>query len=198
MRLFDSTPGKRVTFGLVPGYLLMHDEDTRSLVLRTLEGDDAAFGELVRRYEGSAMRLAMAITRNPSDAEDAVQEAFWRAYKALPRFDPARPFGPWLLKITANRALTRARRRRPEAPLEEALAVPEAGRAEDRGPDLERLKQALGALSPGDRAVLSLRYDQDLPLSDIARTIGLKLGAVKVRLFRARERLLKLLKGGAA
>jgi len=177
----------------------MHGEDTKSLVLRTLEGDDAAFGELVRRYEGSAMRLALSITRNPAEAEDAVQEAFWRAYKALPRFDPARPFGPWLLKITANRALSRASRRRPEAPLEEAVEVAEAGRPDDdRGPDIERLKRALGELSPGDRAVLSLRYDQNLPLADIARTIGLKLGAVKVRLFRARERLLRLLKGGAA
>lgn len=175
----------------------MHEEESRDLVLRTLGGDDSAFGELVRRYEGLAMRIALRITRNPAEAEDAVQEAFLRAYKALPRFDPRRPFGPWLLKIATNRALSRARRLRPQASLDEALEVPERGGPQaGTGPDVERLQKALGDLSPRDRAVLSLRYDQGLPLADIARTIGLKLGAVKVRLFRARERLLELFQGG--
>lgn len=168
-------------------------EDVRELVLRARDGGERAFAELVRRYEAAVFRLALRITGDRADAEDAAQEAFLRAWRALGRFDPERPFGPWVLKIAANRALSKVEQRRPKAALEEAAEVAETTR--DREPG-ERLREALAGLSALDRAILSLRYEDGLPLADIAATLGILEGAAKVRLFRARERLMGLL-GGA-
>lgn len=174
--------------------------EPRELVRRTLAGDAAAYAELLRRFEGAALRLALRITGDRSEAEDAVQEAFLRAYRSLARFDPERPFGPWLLKIAANRALTRAGRRRTERPLDEAAGVadpapgPESTLAGQE--DLARVREALTRLSPGERAVLSLHYEEGLPLAGAAEILGITENAAKVRLFRARQSLLALLSAG--
>jgi RNA polymerase sigma-70 factor (ECF subfamily) len=75
-------------------------------------GDREAFGELVARYAAQARRLARTILGDPDDADDAAQDGFLSALKHLGRFDPARPFGPWLMRIVANAAGDRRRRRR--------------------------------------------------------------------------------------
>lgn len=169
--------------------------ESRELAIRARDGDETAFAELVRRYQGAALGLALRITGNAADAEDAVQDAFLRAYRALPRFDPERPFGPWILRITANRALTRAGRRKKERPLELAADMPEESRSMDETlagkEEVERLRRAMGELTPSDRAILSLRYDQGLRISEICRVLGLRESAAKVRLLRARERLMR-------
>ena len=79
------------------------------LARRAREGDDAAYGDLVKRYGQIAFRVAWLVTRDRGEAEDAAQEAFVKAYYALPRFRPDSPFRPWLLKIVANEARNRAR-----------------------------------------------------------------------------------------
>lgn len=163
--------------------------EARDLAVRAQNGDEAAFAELVRRYQGAVFRLALRITGDRADAEDAAQEAFLRAWRAMGRFDPERPFGPWVLRIAANRALTKVERRRPQTSLEEAAHVAETTRDPMDG---ERLRQALGNLPPLDRAILSLRYEDGLSVADIAGTLGILEGAAKVRLFRARERLMGL------
>jgi len=152
-----------------------------------------AFGELVRSFESSVLRLAARITGDPAEAEDAAQEAFLRAYQALPRFDPDRPFGPWIMKIAANRALTRAARRNKDIPLDETAPGPDFEQEQADRNEVERLRHAVAGMPPSDRAVLSLRYDSGLPLSEIAHTLGIGLSAVKVRLFRARRRLMRLM-----
>src|ERR1051325_4237880 len=86
------------------------DVQDAELAARAGAGDRAAFGALVERYAGQARRLARSILGNAEDADDAAQDGFLAALKALERYDPSRPFGPWLLCIVANAASDRRRR----------------------------------------------------------------------------------------
>lgn len=167
------------------------------LASRARCGDTEAFGELVRRHQARALRAALRVAGNAADAADACQEAFVRGFRLLSRFDPSRDFGAWVARIAINRALTRAGRRRALEPLEEAEAVAEPAASpeavvtrEDEG---ERVRRAVQELSPSDRALLAMRYEERLPVAEIAAALGIREGAVKVRLLRARERLMKRL-----
>jgi len=113
----------------------------------------------------------------------------------ISRYDPARPFGPWLFTVARNLALDHLRRRRPES-LEEAdepVAPPGAGSdplahavASQRS---NRLATAVGTLSPLDREVLSLRFEEEQALPELARTLGVPVPTAKARLYRALARL---------
>src|SRR5436309_16093714 len=122
-----------------------HDEP--ALVARVLAGDRAAFGALAQRYAGVARRVARAVLSDPDDADDAAQDALLSALVKVDQYDPRRPFGPWLLRIVANAATDRRRRRtvRRVEPLDPALvgggSRPGVG-AEWRAP-AERLRGAL-------------------------------------------------------
>src|SRR5256712_6014618 len=85
--------------------------DEPALVARALAGDRAALGTLVEAYAGSVRRITRAILGDVDDAEDAAQDGLLAALVKLDRYDPARPFGPWLLRIAANAAIDRRRRR---------------------------------------------------------------------------------------
>ncbi len=84
------------------------------LVRRAKRGDDAAFEELVRRYDRNVFRIAQHITQNREDAEDVVQEAFLKAYGNLAKFQEQSKFYTWLVRIAVNEALMKLRRRKPE------------------------------------------------------------------------------------
>src|SRR5256884_5679485 len=86
-------------------------QDDTALVARVLAGDRAAFGALAQRYAGVARRVARAVLSDPDDADDAAQDALLSALVKLDQYDPRRPFGPWLLRIVANAATDRRRRR---------------------------------------------------------------------------------------
>src|SRR3989454_302305 len=87
-----------------------HGDET-ALVARALAGDRAAFGVLVERYAAPARRVARAVLADPDDADDAAQDALLAALVKLQQYDPRRPFGPWLMRIVANAATDRRRRR---------------------------------------------------------------------------------------
>ena len=95
------------------------------------DGDVRAYEELVSRYQGLAYRVAWLVARQAGEAEDAVQEAFVKAYYALPRFRPGAPFRPWLLRIVANEARNRVRSTRRQ---ERLVAAGGRGRSGGRGP----------------------------------------------------------------
>jgi RNA polymerase sigma-70 factor (ECF subfamily) len=168
------------------------------LVRAAQGGDEAAFAEIVRHFQRPVYRVAYALTRNPSDADDLAQETFVRAYQAIGRFRVGEPLQPWLSRITVNLtySLFRRRRRRPEVPIEPLV---EAGRqwATDDDPaeraaeseQHERLAAAFAELSPEHQAVLTLRVVQDLSYDEIARTLGVPPGTVMSRLSRARTEL---------
>lgn len=132
-----------------------------------------------------------------ADAEDACQEAFVKAHHALGRFDPSRPFRPWLLTIVANEARSRGRREGRAARLLEraaALAPPDgtADGEEERAlarVGLHQLRHGFARLREGDRRVLALRFLLDLPEQETAAVLGCATGTVKSRTSRALARL---------
>jgi len=174
-------------------------------LVRLIRGGEVdAFAELMRRTQRVAYRLARRITRRHEDADDVVQDAYVKAFRALDRFALDRPFGPWFLTIVSRTALTRIRdgaRRAAEsldapgydggAPLSERVADP--------GQDAEalerrlRIEQAMASLSDDHRAILALRVEGDLSYAQIAETLNVPVGTVMSRLARAREALLAAL-----
>jgi RNA polymerase sigma-70 factor (ECF subfamily) len=170
------------------------DED--ALVARARESDPDAFGELVRRHQDIAFRTAMLITRNAADAEDAAQEAFVKAHRALHRFRLGEPWRPWLLAIVANEARNRRRSagRRDGLAVRAAAAEPPAGAAAPEAELLsgERRAELLSALSrlrDDDQLVLGCRYLLDLSERETAHALGCRPGTVKSRTSRALDRL---------
>ena len=169
-------------------------EDAR-LVERARDGDTSAFEELVTRYRDLVFRVAWLITRNAAEAEDATQEAFVKAYYALPRFRADAPFKPWMLRIVANEAKNRGRsaRRRDALTLrvaaEPAERVPSPESASLAREDREELIAALERLGERDRLVIAYRYFYDLSEADMAEALSVRPGTVKSRLARAMGRL---------
>ena len=88
------------------------DADETTLVAQSREGDTAAFGELVRRYEGKIFRLAQHVTQNREDAEDVLQETFMKSYEHLDQFQGNSKFYTWIVRIAVNQALMKLRRRK--------------------------------------------------------------------------------------
>jgi RNA polymerase sigma-70 factor (ECF subfamily) len=173
-----------------------------ALVASAQKGDQAAFAEIVRRYQRSVHRVAWALVRNDADADDLAQEAFVRAWGAIGRFQTGAPLYPWLARITTNLAysLFRHRKRRPETPMEPLL---EAGRQfgvdddpADRAVTDERdahLRECFAKLTPEHQAVLALRAVQDLSYEEIANALNVPVGTVMSRLARARGVLARLM-----
>jgi RNA polymerase sigma-70 factor (ECF subfamily) len=163
--------------------------DEKEIIARAQAGDRDAFRRLVEQYAALGSRTARVLLSNPSDAEDASQEAWLDAWRALPRFELGRPFRPWLLTLVANRCRMKARRHNPEVALDEGMADERAAEME-AGTDFDvELQDALDALEPEQRHVVALRFYADLQLDEIAEVLGVPLGTVKSRLHRSLERL---------
>jgi RNA polymerase sigma-70 factor (ECF subfamily) len=178
-------------------------EDEHLLVTAAKSGDTVAFEELVNRYERKIFRLTMNITRNHEDAEDAMQDAFLKAYSHLNTFQEGSRFYTWLVRIAANEALMRLRKRRPnqfslDEPIEgEEDVIPRE--IEDWGPSPEQnyaqsemrtiLNGVIDQLDPGFRVVFVLRDVEGLSTEDTAEVLGISVAAVKSRLLRARLKL---------
>jgi RNA polymerase sigma-70 factor (ECF subfamily) len=172
--------------------------DDAALVAACQQGDEKAFGELVRRYQRAVHRLAWSLTRNASDADDLAQETFLRAWGAFGRFELGQPLYPWLARIVTNQAysLFRHRRRRPEISIEPLVEAGEQWGVEDdpavHAADSERdaqLRACFGELAPEHQAVLALRSVQDLSYEEIASALNIPIGTVMSRLSRARADL---------
>jgi RNA polymerase sigma factor (sigma-70 family) len=186
----------------VVGRPLAQDE----LVERARGGDARAYAVLVRDHEELAFRTAMLITGNAADAEEAAQDAFVKAYRALGRFRAGEPLRPWLLTIVANEA----RNRRRAAGRRTALALRAAGEGRPSGESAHspeaallagerrtRLLEAMGRLREDDRLVIGCRYLLELSEAETAAALGLRRGTVKSRLSRALDRLREEVGGDA-
>jgi RNA polymerase sigma factor (sigma-70 family) len=151
----------------------------------------------VRRYQGIAHRTAFLVTREGAEAEDAAQTAFVKAYGALGRFDPDRPFRPWLLRIVTNEARNRVRSATRRAGLELAAGAEPAADEPAASPEAtavggERrraLLEAVNGLGEPDREVIAFRYFLELSEAETAEALGVARGTVKSRLSRALSRL---------
>jgi RNA polymerase sigma-70 factor (ECF subfamily) len=173
------------------------------LIDRARRGDVMAYEELVRGHQDLAVRTAHLIAPD-GDAEDAAQEAFVKAWAALPRFRVGSPFRPWLLRIVANEARNRRRSavRRTGLALRVAEDRPSGGAApspESAVLATERqatLLAALARLRDEDREIIAARYLLDLSEAEAAETLRLPRGTVKSRLSRALGRLRAALADG--
>jgi len=164
----------------------------RDLAARASRGDAQAFRELVDRHRDRACAVARRIVRSDADAEEVAQDAFVRAWRALPEFRGESRFGTWLHAIVVRRALDRAevlgRRRVREQPLE---AAPHAS-VPATAPDLEavrrarRLDELMGELSGMQRAAVALYYYEDQSVERVAEVLGVPENTVKTHLSRAR------------
>ena len=138
-----------------------------------------------------AIGAAVRITRDPALAEDAAQEAFWKAYRALPGYREEQNFGGWLRRIAVRCALDLVRRRRPEGPL--SGFEPSPDREEARIETRSRLAYALGRIPAADREILMSVKADGRPVGEVARDLGITAVSARVRLHRARIKLKKIL-----
>jgi RNA polymerase sigma-70 factor (ECF subfamily) len=179
------------------------DEDL-ALVEASTNGDIAAFEELVARYDRKLLRIALRITNNLDDAQDAVQEALLKAYQKLRQFQGNSKFSTWLIRITMNECLMKLRKRKriaQELPLDDGDYTSEATPLDfaDWSPNPEQLysrselqeilRKALDGLGPRLQAVFVLRDIEGLSIIETSEALGLYPSAVKARLLRARLRL---------
>jgi RNA polymerase sigma-70 factor (ECF subfamily) len=174
----------------------LEDEEPR-LIAAAVSGDVGAYEALVRRYSDVAFRTAYVITGSAADAEEAAQEAFFKAHRALPGFRAGAPFRPWILRIVANEARNRRRSEARRAAL--ALRMVERGGAGGAAPSPEAeaeaaeerrlLLRALNAMREEDRQVIACRYFLDLSVEETADVLACPEGTVKSRLSRALGRL---------
>jgi RNA polymerase sigma-70 factor, ECF subfamily len=181
-----------------------------ALVERARGGDQTAFDDLVRLHQELCFRVAYLVTGDAGEAEDAAQDAFIKAYLALDRFQVGAPFRPWLLRIVANEARNRVRRRGRQRGLMEragrllGLSTRAAGGASegvvaDPGPGPEEtalrserqaaLRRALQRAPEQDRLVIEYRYFLELSEAETAAALDCPPGTVKSRLSRALARL---------
>lgn len=179
--------------------------DERDLVRRCLANDERAYRELVRAYQGPVVNLAWRITGSADDAAEVAQETFIRVLRSLSTYDPERPLRSWIFKIASNLSLDvlRRRKRRPisyedlsdeDGPAFEPV---DPGPGPDEGMRLEwsaeRFEGLVAELPEHYRAILHLRYREEMPYETIAETLDIPLGTVKVRLHRAHEMIRKKL-----
>ena len=164
--------------------------DEKDLVLAAQRGEQAAFSELVRRHQRRAYAVARAIVINHEDAEDAVQEAFLHAYRAIDRFLPDQAFGAWLHRIVANAALdvTRRRKVRDADELPETVASPFRDPAE-KSELRQRLTEALNSLPERQRAVIVLHDVEGYKHAEIGKMLDIPEGTARSDLHYARSQL---------
>lgn len=167
------------------------DEDL-ILVERFLLGDGDAFQTLYSRYYDKVFAIARGILLDQEEAADAVQEIFSLVHRNLPKFDQRSKFSTWLFRIAVNRSIQQARSikfKSRHVELSEALSTPEDVSEELNDP---RVDEAMAQMAPGDRALLTLFYWEELSLNAIAESLGTNVNAAKTRLYRARERFRQL------
>ena len=170
--------------------------EQEDLLDRARNGDREAFGQLVRDHQHEVFTLALRLTGDRELAADVAQEAFIRAWGALPKFRGESRFSTWLHRIVVNTAWSQRRqsKRHYSEPLDELIVVPAAKgvtpeQAAENADLRNRLVAALNELSPSVRAVVVLKDVYDWSHSGIAEHLGITVTAAKVRLHRGRRRL---------
>ena len=172
------------------------------------EGDQRAFGELMRRYQSPAFKVALSIMRHHQDAEDEVQNAFWKAYEHINQFNREAKFSTWLTRIVVNQCLMNLRKARRTkltyidesingddqlAANQLTLELPDRRRSPEqdlgRAEVAEVLHSEIHRTPPLLRKVFMLRDVEQRPMTEVANQLGISVAAAKSRLLRARAEL---------
>lgn len=189
----------------------MHTAEEEA-IRAVLGGDVDRYAELVDRYQAPAIRLAFSLLRNDEDARDAAQDAFVNAYRALGRFRGGATFSTWFFRIVINACKDLVRRRAHQPRITAGVGAPDP---EDDGMCLfvdvddptadpsdhlanrelsRQLSDAIGVLPMKQQTAFLLRHVHGLSLTEAAEVMGCRTGTVKSHLFRATERLQRLLR----
>jgi RNA polymerase sigma-70 factor (ECF subfamily) len=184
------------------------DVADHSLVELCQHGDNAAFAELMKRHQTAASKLAFSILRDKSDAEDEVQNAFWKAYEHINQFQQDSKFSTWLTRIVVNQCLMRLRQTRrtrfhflDDTAVGDDVAVldlPDKRRSPEQ--ELGRvevaqvLREEIKRIPPLLRNVFMMRDVQQMPMPEVAEELGISVAAAKSRLLRARAELRQRMK----
>lgn len=176
----------------------MSDEVITQWVYAAMQGDQEAFAEIVYSFQDSVYNLCYRLLGERTEAEDATQEAFLKAYSNLHRYDTGRSFKTWLLTIASNHCIDRLRKRRMtllsiDEPLPANLALssddPLPEQVALRNEHSRQIQELLGELDPDYRAAVVLRYWYDYSYAEIAEVLETTESAIKSRLYRARQTL---------
>jgi RNA polymerase sigma-70 factor (ECF subfamily) len=171
--------------------------DDAGLARLARTGNSEAFGQLVARYALSARRVARAVLHDDDEADDAVQDGILAAWRAIERFDPARPFRPWLMRIVVNAALDLRRRDK----VRRTEAIPDSAESKRPGPDRAtdavilgaRLRQALAELPERQRVAVVLFDAEGYSHAEIAALLEVPEGTVRSYVFHGRRALRRIL-----
>ncbi len=181
----------------------MMTETQLDIVRRAQQGEAAAFQELVNTWRRRILGMASRLTGRPEEAEDIAQEVFVRVYFSMDRLREAEQFEPWLYRIATNSALDFLRRHRrcrirlsdlseeQQVTLERVMAMRSASDRREESELHDLAEQVLAMLSAEDRALLVLKEIEGLSIREIGEVYGVRQETIKVRLFRARQRILQ-------
>lgn len=174
------------------------EADDGALVAAALGGAAEAFGTLVERYERAVYNLCLRTLRDPEEARDAAQEAFFKAFRSLRTFKPGAKFSTWIFSIAYHACCDRLDRRKrfsdAELP-ERADPAPGPALLAEQRDEARELRAAIDTLPEKYRTVITLYHLQGRQYEEIARVLDVPLGTVKTHLFRAKELLRKRLAG---
>jgi RNA polymerase sigma-70 factor, ECF subfamily len=163
------------------------------VIARVLAGDVDAYGIIVDRYHGRFARFATRMLGSPEDAEEALQDAFLRAYRALGAYRDRERFASWFYRILVNRCRSRLAQRRRQQAVERPLAHHDGATSDADVAAHEHTAWLVGQLAADQREVFLLRYVEDLSYEEIALITGVGVSALKMRVKRGLERLRELL-----
>ena len=168
------------------------------LIKQTLTGNQSAYTDLVRRHQRFVFTLALRFAKRREDAEEIAQDCFIKAYRSLASFQGQSKFTTWLYSIVYTTAMTFLRKKRLDTDsiddentfiqIENQAGAYDVNNAENKSRSFY-LNQAIGQLLPDDAAIITLFYKGEQSLEEIGRAMGLEANTVKVKLFRARQRL---------
>ena len=170
--------------------------DDGQLVAAAIAGRSEAFGTLVERYERAIYHLCLRTMRDPEEARDCAQEAFFKAFRSLRTFKPGSKFSTWIFSIAYHACCDRLGRRKrytdDELP-ERADPGPGPAQIAERNDEAQALRAAISELPEKYRTVITLYHLQGRQYEEIAQVLDLPMGTVKTHLFRAKELLRKAL-----
>jgi RNA polymerase sigma-70 factor (ECF subfamily) len=168
------------------------------LIEQTLGGNQAAYADLIKRHQRFVFTLALRFSKNREDAEEIAQDCFIKAYRSLSNFQRQSKFSTWLYSIVYTTAMTFLRKKRVDTDsiddentyiqLENSSSIHDVNSAENKSRSYY-LNQAIAQLLPDDAAIITLFYMGEQSLEEIGNALGIEPNTVKVKLFRARQRL---------
>ncbi|MBN1847793.1 MAG: sigma-70 family RNA polymerase sigma factor [Deltaproteobacteria bacterium] len=173
------------------------ENSENNVITDILGGNKEAYAVLIERYQRPLFNLMLRTSLNSEDALDLTQETFVRAYEKLDRFNPSNRFFPWLYTIGLNLARDFLRKKRiRESRTDEIREAQESlslASAEPNNLDLDHIQEALATLSLESREAVILRFHEDMPVKDVAKTLGISISGAKMRIHRALLKLRRIL-----